>query len=107
MEREKLLTLYGAIGAWLHLDDAESEETARKIVGELFPPAAKPLVWVNSLKITNMPAIEAGDYLVSASGCVYFRSEETPFFMAESEYRLIFNCKAAAEAHSQARFLEQ
>ena len=104
MEKEKVLALYGAIGAWLCLGDAESEEIARKIVRELFPPMAKVLVWVGNH--SGIYTVQYHDTCPGKRGNFYPRLQSNwadigPPCTTELE------AKAACEAHSQARFLEQ
>lgn len=86
-----------------HLDAQYAEATA--IAHELFPPMAKPLVWIAT---PRRPWSIAGDYCVEQRGPIFVAafdlcrpSPRIGSFDTEAE------AKAACEADNQARFREQ
>ena len=105
LERKKKIRDFIYFANALACDDQSAEEKCRQLARELFPPMAKPLVWRNP----HGP-YTSGDYMIApdcngAFRATYNLSQIFAFKGAARE--ALDQCKAACEAHHQARFLEQ
>lgn len=98
MSAEKLMQLRVCCTVLAHFPaDGKTRIEATALARELFPPMAKPLVWVDHRT-----------HSISNCGhCIERQSENKFKVYGDSDFGTLEHCKAVCEAENQARFKEQ